>query len=59
VRCPSSTSSRTAIHERIGFVFGSSAEVERVERYHREQAAEPDEADTPLFNTRGLFRTAD
>jgi fructose-1,6-bisphosphatase I/sedoheptulose-1,7-bisphosphatase len=49
----------TSIHERIGFVFGSKAEVERVERYHREQAPEPDEDDTPLFNTRGLFRTAD
>jgi fructose-1,6-bisphosphatase I/sedoheptulose-1,7-bisphosphatase len=42
-------------HERIGFVFGSRGEVERIERYHREpQQAEPD---TPLFNMRGLFRS--
>lgn len=26
----------TALHERIGLVFGSKAEVERVEKYHRE-----------------------
>ena len=42
-------------HQRIGFVFGSRAEVERIERYHSEAppAAEPD---TPLFNLRGLLR---
>jgi fructose-1,6-bisphosphatase I/sedoheptulose-1,7-bisphosphatase len=42
-------------HQRIGFVFGSRAEVERIELYHREKPAERD-ADTPLFNMRGLFR---
>jgi len=47
----------TAPHQRIGFVFGSKQEVERIERYHREKTAEPDQ-DTPLFNARGLFRTS-
>jgi fructose-1,6-bisphosphatase I/sedoheptulose-1,7-bisphosphatase len=46
----------TAPHQRIGFVFGSKQEVERIERYHREKTAEPNQ-DTPLFNSRGLFRT--
>ena len=49
----------TSLHQRIGFVFGSRAEVERVERYHSEPVSTDDEHDTPLFNTRGLFRTAD
>jgi fructose-1,6-bisphosphatase I / sedoheptulose-1,7-bisphosphatase len=44
-------------HQRIGFVFGSRQEVERIESYHREQPAES-ETDTPLFNMRGLFRSA-
>ena len=42
-------------HQRIGFVFGSRQEVERIEKYHREKPAEL-EPDTPLFNMRGLFR---
>ena len=42
------------IHQRIGFVFGSSEEVERIEGYHVE-SGEPAH-DTPLFNVRGLFR---
>jgi fructose-1,6-bisphosphatase I / sedoheptulose-1,7-bisphosphatase len=44
----------TALHERIGLVFGSKNEVERIERYH----AEPTKVafDSPLFGTRGLFR---
>jgi fructose-1,6-bisphosphatase I/sedoheptulose-1,7-bisphosphatase len=45
----------SAPHQRIGFVFGSRQEVERIERYHREK--EDFETDTPLFNRRGLFRT--
>jgi fructose-1,6-bisphosphatase I/sedoheptulose-1,7-bisphosphatase len=45
----------TSLHQRIGFVFGSAAEVERIERYHAEMPDEPDD-ETPLFNTRGLFR---
>ena len=45
----------SAPHQRIGFVFGSRREVERIERYHREpQQSGPD---TPLFNMRGLFRS--
>jgi fructose-1,6-bisphosphatase I/sedoheptulose-1,7-bisphosphatase len=46
----------SAPHERIGFVFGSKREVERIEQYHREKAPER-EPDTPLFNMRGLFRS--
>lgn len=43
-----------SLHQRIGFVFGSRAEVERIERYHRENNLR--EYDAPLFGTRGLFR---
>jgi fructose-1,6-bisphosphatase I/sedoheptulose-1,7-bisphosphatase len=42
-------------HQRIGFVFGSREEVERIERYHAEGPVAED-SDTPLFNLRGLFR---
>ncbi len=42
------------LHQRIGFVFGSRAEVERIERYHRDTDA--DEAPLPLFAARTLFR---
>lgn len=45
----------SALHQRIGLVFGSKDEVERIERYH----AEPPQADedaTPLFAARSLFR---
>ncbi|MDE2604517.1 MAG: class 1 fructose-bisphosphatase [Burkholderiales bacterium] len=44
------------LHQRIGLVFGSRSEVERIERYH----AEPGTRDfvTPLFGERTLFRTA-
>jgi len=44
-----------ALHERIGLVFGSKNEVERIERYHAEPAMA--EFDSPLFGTRGLFRS--
>ena len=46
--CPES------LHQRVGFVFGSREEVERIERYH----AEPNVHDiaTPLFAERTLFR---
>lgn len=42
--------------QRVGFVFGSRREVERIERYH----AEPCAADSalPLFAERTLFRAA-
>ena len=47
-----------SLHQRIGFVFGSREEVERIERYHAEPHA-PDEdfSDIPLFNPRSLFRS--
>jgi fructose-1,6-bisphosphatase I / sedoheptulose-1,7-bisphosphatase len=43
-------------HQRIGFVFGARAEVERIERYHRDH--NEFEFDAPLFGTRGLFTTS-
>jgi fructose-1,6-bisphosphatase I / sedoheptulose-1,7-bisphosphatase len=44
----------SALHQRIGVVFGSRSEVERIERYH----AEPARSDrgSPLFAERSLFR---
>ncbi len=42
------------LHQRIGLVFGSKNEVERIERYHREPAVVKDE--NPLFAERSLFR---
>ena len=44
----------SALHQRIGFVFGSRHEVERIERYHTETA--PRSLETPLFAERSLFR---
>ena len=44
----------TDLHQRIGLVFGSKNEVERIERYHREPATK--ERGNPLFAERGLFR---
>jgi fructose-1,6-bisphosphatase I / sedoheptulose-1,7-bisphosphatase len=44
----------TALHQRIGLVFGSKNEVERIERYHHEPATR--DAGTPLFAGRSLFR---
>jgi fructose-1,6-bisphosphatase I/sedoheptulose-1,7-bisphosphatase len=44
-----------ALHQKIGFVFGSRSEVERIERYHRE--GDMRDSEQPLFGTRGLFRT--
>jgi fructose-1,6-bisphosphatase I/sedoheptulose-1,7-bisphosphatase len=45
----------TDIHQRVGFVFGTAEEVERVERYHTE-AYEADDPDIPMYAKRGLFR---
>ena len=45
----------TSLHQRIGLVFGSKNEVERIERYHREPNAYKDDAN-PLFVERSLFR---
>jgi fructose-1,6-bisphosphatase I/sedoheptulose-1,7-bisphosphatase len=42
------------LHERVGFIFGSKHEVERLEHYHRDFNQRP--YDAPLFGTRGLFR---
>lgn len=44
----------SALHQRIGLIFGSKHEVERIERYH----AEPAEVlgDNPLFGKSSLFR---
>ncbi len=47
----------TALHQRIGYVFGSAEEVARIERYHNE---EPQDAyASPLFGRRGLFAAPD
>jgi fructose-1,6-bisphosphatase I / sedoheptulose-1,7-bisphosphatase len=43
------------LHERAPVIFGSRAEVELIERYHRDDA-EPSTDDFSLFNTRSLFR---
>ncbi|WP_326542893.1 class 1 fructose-bisphosphatase [Pseudorhodoferax sp.] len=46
-----------ALHQRIGFVFGSADEVARIERYHHEPAPVPEATvSAPLFAARSLFR---
>ena len=55
------------LHERAPLILGSRNEVERIERYHRDQAALDQEGqvqggrespfDDSLFNSRSLFRT--
>ncbi|MBX3605215.1 MAG: class 1 fructose-bisphosphatase [Piscinibacter sp.] len=42
-----------SLHQRIGFVFGSSEEVARIESYHLEEPL--DSYPAPLFGKRGLF----
>jgi fructose-1,6-bisphosphatase I/sedoheptulose-1,7-bisphosphatase len=42
------------LHQRIGLIFGSKNEVERIERYHREPATR--DSGNPLFAERSLFR---
>ena len=44
----------SSLHQRIGLVFGSKNEVERIERYHHDTATR--EAANPLFAERSLFR---
>ena len=44
----------TSLHQRIGLVFGSKNEVERIERYHAEPLHV--ELKNPLFAERSLFR---
>jgi fructose-1,6-bisphosphatase I/sedoheptulose-1,7-bisphosphatase len=46
--------SPSGLHQRIGLVFGSKNEVERIERYHSEPTSR--EIDNPLFAERTLFR---
>jgi fructose-1,6-bisphosphatase I / sedoheptulose-1,7-bisphosphatase len=47
----------TGLHQRIGLVFGSKNEVERIERYHAEYDAGTDKPYvSPLFNERSLYR---
>jgi fructose-1,6-bisphosphatase I/sedoheptulose-1,7-bisphosphatase len=44
----------TSLHQRIGVIFGSKSEVDRIEQYHRDPASHDDP--NPLFAERGLFR---
>ncbi|MBI4695332.1 MAG: class 1 fructose-bisphosphatase [Gammaproteobacteria bacterium] len=44
----------SSLHQRIGFVFGSRHEVERIERYHHEPLTK--DPGSPLFAERSLFR---
>ncbi len=44
----------TELHQRIGLVFGSRNEVERIERYHHDPAT--GDSANPLFSERSLFR---
>jgi fructose-1,6-bisphosphatase I / sedoheptulose-1,7-bisphosphatase len=44
----------SSLHQRIGLVFGSRNEVERIERYHHEPTTR--DPGTPLFAERSLFR---
>jgi fructose-1,6-bisphosphatase I / sedoheptulose-1,7-bisphosphatase len=44
----------SSLHQRIGLVFGSRHEVERIERYHHEPATR--DPGVPLFAERSLFR---
>lgn len=46
-----------SLHQRIGFVFGSREEVERIERYHAEPLFNSETHELPLFHARGLFLT--
>jgi len=45
-----------SLHQRIGFVFGSKEEVERIERYHHEPIIGGGQEELPLFHARSLFR---
>jgi len=52
---PMLTVKPTGLHQRIGLVFGSKDEVERIERYHAEPVELMDDMN-PLFSNRSLFR---
>jgi len=48
----------TALHQRIPVILGSRAEVERLQRYHREYDKGEDQPfSSPLFTTRSLYST--
>jgi len=53
-RQPISAVQPSSLHQRIGLIFGSRNEVERIERYHNEPRE--DIMPIPLFHERGLFR---
>ncbi len=45
------------LHQRVPVILGSRAEIERIERYHREYDSGTDQPYvSPLFNERSLFR---
>jgi fructose-1,6-bisphosphatase I/sedoheptulose-1,7-bisphosphatase len=44
----------STLHQRIGLVFGSKNEVERIERYHHDPSTR--DSANPLFAARSLFR---
>jgi fructose-1,6-bisphosphatase I / sedoheptulose-1,7-bisphosphatase len=47
----------TSLHQHAPLILGSRNEVERIERYHRDQASGPEATfDDSLFNSRSLFR---
>jgi fructose-1,6-bisphosphatase I / sedoheptulose-1,7-bisphosphatase len=47
-----------ALHERVPVILGSRAEVERIERYHREYDSGEDQPFvSPLFTERSLYRS--
>lgn len=48
-----------APHERVPVILGSSAEVERLVRYHREHDLNGEPPREPLFNTRCLFASCE
>jgi fructose-1,6-bisphosphatase I / sedoheptulose-1,7-bisphosphatase len=48
-----------SLHARVPVVLGSSAEVERIVRYHREHDASGEPFRDPLFNTRCLFASCE
>ena len=45
-----------SLHQRVGLMFGSRDEMERIEQYHRDHNLR--DSDAPLFGARGLFRAA-
>jgi fructose-1,6-bisphosphatase len=48
----------SGLHQRVPFIFGSAAEVEQIERMHREHDRDDPTFDSSLFNTRSLFRAS-